>query len=65
MSEVPLYRSLVARAAFSIPTSPRYDIQSGSYMKCVSIKKISGNEVYSTIVLILFVKIMMCSELHC
>ena len=34
-------------------------------MKCVSIEKISGNEVHFTIVLILLVKIMLCSQLHC
>ena len=32
-------------------------------MKCVSIHKISGNEVYYTIFLILLVKIMLCSKL--
>jgi hypothetical protein len=36
-----------------------------SYMKCVSMLKISGNEVYHTIVLIALVKIMMCGKLHC
>ena len=34
-------------------------------MKCSSISKISGNEVYHTISLILLVKIMLCSELLC
>ena len=35
-----------------------------SYMKCVSIGKISGNEVYCTMFLMLLVKIMLCSKLH-
>jgi hypothetical protein len=36
-----------------------------SCMKCVSIQKISGSEVYYTILSRLLVKIMLCSRLHC
>jgi len=38
---------------------------SGSYLKCISVKKLSGNEVYYTICFILLVKIMLCSKLYC
>ena len=34
-------------------------------MKCVSIQKMSGNEVYYTIFEMLQVKIMLCGKLHC
>ena len=36
-----------------------------SYMKCVPIEKLSGNEVYYTIFKMLLVKIMLCSKLDC
>ena len=35
------------------------------HMKCDSIQKILGNEVYYTILLTLEVKIMLCHKLHC
>ena len=36
----------------------------GFHMKCVSLQKISGNEVYYTMFSILLVKIMLCSKLY-
>ena len=36
-----------------------------SYRKKVSIQKLSGNEVYCTNALLLLMKIMLCSEVHC
>jgi len=34
-------------------------------MKCVSLSKISGKEIYNTIFSISLVTIMLCSKLHC
>ena len=34
-------------------------------MKCVSISKKSGDEVYYTVILMLIVKIILYSKIHC
>ena len=53
------------KARISPGLSYKCHIRIRFYMKCVSIQKISGNEVHYPIFYILLVKIMLCSKLHC